>query len=67
MTLDRADSNVTSLTGVWERYVLAETFGIADPLDPALDDLETPSHRLRVFGTPHGLALIVPGGRRDET
>jgi glycosyltransferase involved in cell wall biosynthesis len=60
MTLARTDPNVTSLTGVWERHVLAELFGVDDPLDPRLDHRETAGHRLHIFDTPHGLALILP-------
>jgi glycosyltransferase involved in cell wall biosynthesis len=60
MELDTNDPNVTSLTGLWERHVLAEAFGVADPLDRRLDRLETPGHRLRIFDTPHGLAVILP-------
>ncbi len=60
MTLTRDDPAITSRTGVWERHILAEIFGMDDPLDPALDQLESPSHRLAVFGTPHGLAVLAP-------
>lgn len=62
MTLARDDPGVTSLTGVWERHVLAEAFGVPDPLGRALDDVASPTHRMKIFDTPHGLALIVPGG-----
>jgi hypothetical protein len=62
MALPRDDPAVTSVTGVWERHVLAEVFGVGDPLSPRLDDLATPTHRLRIFDTPHGLAVIVPQG-----
>ena len=60
MTLSRDDPNVTSLTGVWERHVLAEVFGVGDPLSPRLDDVSTPTHRMRIFDTPHGLAVVIP-------
>lgn len=60
MTIGRDVQDVTSKSGVWERHVLADIFGVADPLAARLDDLETPTHRLRVFGTPHGLAVILP-------
>ncbi len=60
MAVAEDDPNVTTLTGLWERYVLAEAFGVVDPLDPRLDAAETPTHRLRVFDTPHGLAVILP-------
>jgi hypothetical protein len=53
---DRPEA-ISSRTGVWERHALAEVFGAPAA---ALDDLATPSHRLRVFGTPHGLALLAP-------
>jgi glycosyltransferase involved in cell wall biosynthesis len=60
MTIAKDDPNVTSSTGVWERHILAEVCGFSDPLDARIDDFETASHRLRVFDTRHGLALIVP-------
>jgi hypothetical protein len=50
-------SLVTSRTGLWERHVLAEVFHV---VDEELDDLRTTSHRLKIFHTPHGLALIIP-------
>jgi glycosyltransferase involved in cell wall biosynthesis len=60
MTLAKDDPHVTSSTGVWERHVLAEVFGIADPLSERLDQLETATHRLVIFGTPQGLAVLLP-------
>jgi hypothetical protein len=60
MTISRDDPEVTSLTGIWERYLLAELFGIADPLDDRLDAAESPSHRLGIFATRHGLGVIRP-------
>jgi glycosyltransferase involved in cell wall biosynthesis len=60
MTLARDDPRVTSSTGVWERHVLAEAFGVTDPLSAQLDWLETASHRLCIFDTPHGLGVILP-------
>jgi hypothetical protein len=55
----RVDPNdpaaVTSRTGVWERHVLANVF---DASQADLDRAETGTHRLRIFHTPHGLALI---------
>jgi hypothetical protein len=60
MILTRDDPGVTSLTGIWERHVLAEVFGVDDPLSPRLDDVASATHRLRIFDTPHGLALITP-------
>ena len=60
MTISKDDPNITSSTGVWERYILAEICGCSDPHDPRIDDFETASHRFRVFDTRHGLALIVP-------
>jgi glycosyltransferase involved in cell wall biosynthesis len=60
MTITKDDPNITSSTGVWERYILAEVGGFSDPHDPRVDDFETASHRFRVFDTRHGLALIVP-------
>lgn len=60
MTLARDDPSVTSRTGCWERHVLAEAFGVDDPGSDRLDGAATPTHRMRVFDTPHGLAVIVP-------
>ena len=60
MTLAKEDPAVTSLTGVWERHILAETFGVADPLSERLDAAASPTHRMRIFDTPHGLAVIIP-------
>ena len=60
MKQDKADPNISSKTGLWERWVLAEAFGIADPLGPGLDNAESATHRLRIFDTRHGLALIAP-------
>ena len=60
MAIARDDPNVSSLTGVWERHVLGEAFGVADPLDPRLDATATDTHRLRVFDTPHGMAIVLP-------
>ena len=61
MTLARDDPHVTSHTGVWERHVLAEAFGIADPRSDQLDQAQTGTHRLRIFSTLHGLGLITAG------
>ena len=60
MSLRKDDPNVTSETGVWERHVLADVFGIRHPLDTHLDDLLTSTHHLKVFDTPPGLAAILP-------
>ena len=61
MTISRDQpSLITARTGHWERYVLAEVFGLDDPLDPRLNDLETATHQLRIFGTQHGLGVIAP-------
>ncbi len=51
---------ISARTGHWERHALADVFGLRDPLDPALDQLETTAWRLRVFGTQHGIALLIP-------
>jgi glycosyltransferase involved in cell wall biosynthesis len=67
MAIGRDDPNVSSSTGVWERHLLAEAFGVADPLDPALDAAETATHRLRVFATQHGLAVVFPRQAPDAT
>lgn len=58
MGVQRNDPNVTSATGVWERYVLAEAFGLADPLDDRLDRAAAGGRRLQIFTTPHGLGVI---------
>ncbi|MBX3011964.1 MAG: hypothetical protein KF832_10685 [Caldilineaceae bacterium] len=56
MLIDRNDyAAVTSETGVWERHVLAEVLGAPNS---QLDDLALPDHHLRIFGTPHGLAIL---------
>jgi hypothetical protein len=58
MPLARGDPAVTSATGVWERHVLAEIFGLAEPLDARLDDWDAPSCHLTIFDTTHGLGVI---------
>ena len=61
MTIPKDEPRLISMrTGHWERHVLAEAFGLQDPLDARLDKLETDNHILRIFGTQHGLALIMP-------
>ena len=61
MTIPKDEPRLISMrTGHWERHALAEAFGLADPLDGRLDKLETDRHILRVFGTQHGIALIMP-------
>jgi hypothetical protein len=60
MTIAREDSQVTSLTGVWERHILAEVFGIDDPRSERLDVAESPTHRLAIFATRHGLGVVRP-------
>ncbi|MGE0605924.1 MAG: glycosyltransferase [Pirellulales bacterium] len=60
MTISRDDPAISSLTGVWERHVLGELFGGIDPLSPQLNQVESETHRLRVFSTRHGLALLAP-------
>jgi glycosyltransferase involved in cell wall biosynthesis len=60
MTLRKEDRGVTSHTGVWERHVLAEVFGVELPTAPRLDDMATGTHRLRIFETPHGLGVLRP-------
>jgi glycosyltransferase involved in cell wall biosynthesis len=54
----RNDPNVSSGSGIWERHVLAETFGVISPLSGDLDRVATISHQLRIFTTPHGLGVI---------
>jgi hypothetical protein len=58
MTRSKDDLHITSVTGHWERYVLAEIFKVSNPLSKHLDNCQTATHRLRIFGTPHGLAVI---------
>jgi hypothetical protein len=48
---------ISSRTGVWERHVLGEIFGV---VNDKLDEVCTSSHHLRIFNTQHGLALISP-------
>lgn len=61
MTISRDQPDlITARTGHWERHVLAEVFGLGDPLDGRLNELETDTHQLRVFGTQHGLGVIAP-------
>ena len=61
MTIPKDEPRLISArTGHWERHVLADVFGLADPLDLRLDQLDTARHRLRVLGTQHGLALVLP-------
>jgi hypothetical protein len=58
MRINRKDSaKITSQTGVWERHVLAEIFQTPNEY---LDDVRTSTHHLRIFPTPHGLAMIKP-------
>lgn len=60
MPIPRDDPNVTSLTGFWERYALCDVFGIPDPTAAEIDALETPTHKLRIFETRHGLGVLRP-------
>ncbi|MBI3862381.1 MAG: glycosyltransferase family 4 protein [Planctomycetia bacterium] len=60
MLIGRDDPHINSDTGVWERYVLAERFGIDNPLNPELDFQQIAGRRMRIFETQHGLALDVP-------
>jgi hypothetical protein len=60
MALPKDDLQVPISTGFWERHVLTEVFGIDEPLSDHLDWLETATHWLRIFNTPHGLAVLVP-------
>jgi len=59
MTISRNDP-ITSITGHWERYVLADVFGLSNPLDKLLNIQETQRHKMRVFSTLHGLCAIIP-------
>ncbi|MYD10252.1 MAG: class I SAM-dependent methyltransferase [Chloroflexi bacterium] len=61
MTISKDEPGlITMRTGHWERHVLAEVFGLDNPLDPRLNDVETDRHRLRIFGTQHGLGVVLP-------
>ncbi len=60
ISLDKDDPDITSENGLWERYVLCKVFGVANPMSTRLDDLETATHKLRIFSTTHGLAVIFP-------
>jgi hypothetical protein len=60
MTMDRSCLEISSSTKIWERHVLAECFQKADPLSAELDDIDTPTHRMVIFDTTHGLALLIP-------
>ena len=61
MTIPKDEPRLISArTGHWERHVLADVFDKRDPLDPDLDRLDTPNHSLRIFGTQHGIALLMP-------
>lgn len=61
MTISKDDPGaITSQTGHWERYCLGEVFGVANPLDPALDKQETETHKMRIFNTMHGICSVVP-------
>jgi hypothetical protein len=56
MWISKDDHTVVSTdTGLWERHVLSKIFNT--PNDE-LDDVQTSTHKLRIFGTPYGLALI---------
>lgn len=61
MTISKDDpSAITSQTGHWERYCLAEVFGKTGPFDPSLDNCETDTHKMRIFSTMHGICSVVP-------
>ncbi len=59
MTLSKSGpaTAIPSNTGVWERHVLADLFLSHGEIP---DDCSTAQHRLKIFQTPHGLALIAP-------
>lgn len=48
---------ITSQTGVWERHVLSELFQTSNNF---LDEVNTLTHRMKIFNTPHGLSIIMP-------
>ncbi|MSU73682.1 hypothetical protein EXS56_00920 [Candidatus Kaiserbacteria bacterium] len=51
---------ITSRTGLWERYVLADLFHFKKAEDPKMDDCANDTHRMHIFSTLHGLAVLVP-------
>ena len=60
MKINKDSVEITSETGIWERYALADVFEIKNPGSRKLDQCETDSHRLNIFETQHGLAVILP-------
>ena len=58
----KEDLNISSATGCWERHVLAELFGAAEPAGKGLNSSVVGGRELRIFDTPHGLAVIKPVG-----
>jgi len=53
------DRPVSSATGVWQRHLLAEAFGVADPRSFELHDCRREFDRLRIFETQHGLGVVL--------
>ena len=51
---------ISSQTGHWERHVLADVFGVVDPLSDELGTQQTSTHKMRIFETPHGGCTIIP-------
>ena len=61
MPITRKENHlITSLTGMWERHVLAELLGIKNPADLQINDTTTTNYRLRIFSTKHGLTVLLP-------
>jgi len=61
MELSRGDAlGITSLTGHWERHVLAEVFGVADVMSDQLNYGQTENHLRMIFDTPHGICVVLP-------
>ncbi|HIE11185.1 MAG TPA: hypothetical protein EYP62_06175 [Kiritimatiellae bacterium] len=60
MHLSHDDPHISSHTGVWERHVLAEVFGVDDPRTRGLDYGAYGRYVLRIFDTRHGLGVIAP-------
>lgn len=52
--------SITSLTGVWERHVLASKFGVTDPLSTRINCIVARGHRLAIVPTRHGFGLLTP-------
>lgn len=59
MTIPYDDPNISSRTGLWERHVLTECLNIHPETVLTFSHAETASHRLKIFSTCHGIALML--------